>query len=256
MNRYFTLPLAVLAVTALAACQEDGGTATVQTETNFSLAGFHAWPEGQAETADLTSVGRDNLVIVVDRSGSMDGNACQSSNTKSEETIAALKQFIPLIPSDVAVGYVDFGTNVEVTVPLGTNNVPALLAAAEAHRADMDSTDLTEAVRTAHAMLAAQALAQNSTGTYRMVIITDGAADNNSSLRRVLSEVNTTPVEVMTAGFCIGSNHALNQPEDTVYVEANSTEDLVGVLTAAVSGEAQDFTFDFTSAEPATQPVQ
>jgi hypothetical protein len=81
MNRYFTLPLAVLAVTALAACQEDGGTATVQTETNFSLAGFHAWPEGQAETADLESVGRDNLVIVVDRSGSMDGNACQSSTT-------------------------------------------------------------------------------------------------------------------------------------------------------------------------------
>ena len=256
MNRYFTLPLAILAVTALAACQEDGGTAAVQNETNFSLAGFHAWPEGQAETADLESVGRDNLVIVVDRSGSMDGGACQSSNSKSQETIAALKQFIPLIPNDVAVGYVDFGSSVEVTVPLGTNNVPALLAAAEAHRADMGGTDLTDAVRTAHTMLAAQALAQNSTGTYRMVIITDGAADNNSSLRRVLSEVNTTPVEVMTAGFCIGGNHALNQPEDTVYVEANSTEDLVGVLTAAVSGEAQDFTFDFTSAEPAAPAVQ
>lgn len=256
MNRYFNTSIIALALFALAACQENNNAFETQNESNFSLAGFHSWPEGQAQTADLESVGRDNLVIVVDRSGSMDGGACQSANNKSEETISALKQFIPLIPDDVAVGYVDFGSSVEVTVPLGTNNVPALLAAAEAHRADMGGTDLTDAVMTAFHMLSDQALVQNSTGTYRMVIITDGAADDNRTLRNALNLVNTTPVEVMTAGFCIGGNHALNQPEDTVYVEANSTEDLVGVLTAAVQGEAQDFTIDFATAEPEESVVQ
>lgn len=249
MNRYLTASVLVLTTFVLAACHEESAMQP-QHESNFSLAGFHSWPEGQAQNADLDSVGRDNLVIVVDRSGSMGDRSCQSDRNKSEETIAALREFIPLIPNDVAVGYINFGSDVEITVPLDTNNVSQLMAAAISHDPNMGGTNLTDAVMTAFHMLSDQALVQNSTGTYRMAIITDGAANNSRTLRQALDLVNTTPVEVMTAGFCIGGNHVLNQPDDTVYVEANSTEDLVNVLTASVQGEAQDFTIDFATAEP------
>ena len=250
MNRT-RIAFGLLAMIFLAGCYEDDMSVTAQaTEPTLSLAGFYSWPTGQAEGVDLETVGRDNIVIVVDRSGSMADRVCEGDGSLSDNTISALQSFIPNIPESTAVGYVDFGSGVEIRVPLGIDNRRSLMDAAANHSSDMGGTNLTDAVEVAYGMLEQQALIQSSTGTYRMVIVTDGAANSGRTLSAALDRVNTTPVEVMTAGFCIGENHILNQPMDTVYVPASNVTQLVTFLTASLQQESPDFILDFQGSSP------
>jgi len=52
----------------VAAC--DNSAPTTSSET-FDYAKFTAWPSGSATDVDTTAYGRDNIIFVVDRSGSM-----------------------------------------------------------------------------------------------------------------------------------------------------------------------------------------
>lgn len=253
------LILSLAALGVLIACKPDENQNTGATETTsvtqpspatpdgLDLAAFRAWPQGEVTQADPDAIGRNNLIFVVDRSGSMDEGACGADGTKSQVVSQALSDFMPQIPTDVAVGYLDFGSNTAVRVPLGVNNRSALIAAAEAHSPDMGSTYVGHATGVAFDMLAAQALNQGATGTYRIVMIVDGGASDDRDLTRVLTQVNHTPVEIMTAGFCLGPRHELNQPNDMVYVEAANVDQLVSVLQAAVSAEAPAFSADFAA---------
>lgn len=244
MKKYI-IPI-IIALTLIGCKSEENTGASSKAVTGLDLATFFAWPAGEVQTVDAEAYGQNNLVFVVDRSGSMGDNACGSKGSKSDVAIQALSTFIPLIPDDVAVGWIDFGGRHKIVVPIGLNNRANLMGAAQAHKPDMGNTNVGAATRTAFSMLADQALTQGSTGTYRIVLIVDGGASDGSGLRSVLTEINGTPVEVLTAGFCIGSNHILNQPGETVYVEASSVDELVAVLTAAVQAESADFTSGFT----------
>jgi Ca-activated chloride channel family protein len=250
---------ATLSLMFMAGCVPDSATDVVipQSDGPLNLATFYAWPDGNSDAVDLDSVGRNNLVFVVDRSGSMSYDSCSGAThtgggtvSRSDETKVALTSFIPTLPNDLAVGYVEFGTNAQITVPLGTNNRQQLMIAAEDHSGSWGGTNLTDAVKFADNMLSDQALLQNSTGTYRIVIITDGVANDTRALANKIGEINTTPIEVMTAGFCIGARHILNQIGETVYVEANDTVALTALLTAAVEDESTDFVVDFTTINP------
>lgn len=242
MNYIKTTLLAACAL-AMIGCNES--TYDSEDSPVVSLASFYSWPEGESERVDFESMGRNNLVFVVDRSGSMDGTACGADVSKSKVTIQALQEFIPQIPNNMAVGYVDFGTDVQERVSLTVGNRQQLVDAANAHDGDMGGTNLTDAVFHAYDMLTQQALRQGSTGTYRIVIITDGAADDATSLARLLDKIDDTPVSIMTAGFCIRGNHSLNQPGDNVYVETSNAEQLVEVMSQAVRDEAAVFSLDF-----------
>lgn len=244
MKKLLLIP--IVSLVFLTACNPD----EVEENDNphvLDLAEFSAWPQGEVEQADPGSIGQDNLVFIVDRSGSMSDGACDSEGSKSEVVIEALSQFIPQIPTATSVAYLDFGDNTKVVEPLGINNRSELVEAAVNHEPDMGGTDLGEAVRVGYDMLIDQAHVQGSTGTYRLVLIVDGGANDRNRLRRVLKEMSDTPVEVITAGFCIGSNHVLNQPEDNVYLEASNVEDLVNVLQRAVEREAATFVADFSN---------
>lgn len=257
MKKFLLVSTALL---ALAACKTESENNTGTTETSsvvqpnpatpdaLDLSAFRSWPAGEVTQADPDALGQNNLIFVVDRSGSMDEGACGASGTKSEVVAQALASFMPQIPTDVAVGYLDFGSDTAERVPLGLNNRTALIAAAEGHRPDMGSTYVGHATGVAFDMLTEQALNQGATGTYRIVLIVDGGASDDRTLNNVLSRINHTPVEILTAGFCLGSRHELNQPNDMVYVEAANVDQLVAVLEAAVSAEAPAFSADFTTA--------
>jgi uncharacterized protein YegL len=241
----YPLIFSTLAVLSLAACLPETPTATVTKDTTVDLTSFHAWPNRESTTVDVNAIGRDNMVFVIDRSGSMDWDACESNNSKRAETITALTTFIPYIPDGTAVGYIDFGTNYRITVPLETNNTAQLMAAAQNDAGEWGGTNLGAAIQVANEMLETAALEQSSTGTYRLVIITDGVADDSRKLVATVESINQTPVEIITAGFCFDSAHVLNTPEDTVYVQANNTDDLVALLESTVKTEATGFVVDF-----------
>jgi len=248
--------LTSIAIFALAACKtEDTNTGTTETISvtqpspatpdDLDLAAFRSWPQGEVTQADPNAIGQNNLIFVVDRSGSMDEGACGSDGTKSQVVASALASFMPQIPTEVAVGYLDFGNNTAERVALGVNNRPALIDAAKGHSPDMGGTYVGHATEVAFNMLSEQALNQGATGTYRIVLIVDGGASDDRALNNVLSRINHTPVEILTAGFCLGARHELNQPNDMVYVEAANVDQLVSVLQAAVSAEAPAFSADF-----------
>lgn len=257
MKKYLILGAALI---TLVACKPDepntGGsddTTSVQpaptSPDGLDLAAFRSWPQGEVTQADPDAIGQNNLIFVVDRSGSMDEGACGANGTKSQVVASALASFMPQIPTDVAVGYIDFGRSNEVRVPLGVNNRAALIAAAEGHLPDMGDTYVGHATEVAFDILTKQGLNQGATGTYRIVLIVDGGATDDRTLDQVLTQINHTPVEILTAGFCIGAGHELNQPNDMVYVEAANVDQLVAVLQAAVSAEAPAFSADFTQTD-------
>ena len=244
-----------LSALAMSACVPDSNPEDLELPP-INIASFYSWPSGETAEADIEAMGRDNIVFVVDRSGSMSYDACSgatnaagSTKSRSEETRDALGEFIPIIPDDIALGYVEFGSKASITVPLGTGpGVRMQIAqAASQHAGDWGDTNLSDALTLADEMLREQALRQNSTGTYRIVVVTDGRANSNFKLRTTLRIINETPVEVLTAGFCIGEQHALNQPGETVYVNAGNTQDLLTLFTQAVQDESADFAVDFAS---------
>lgn len=241
INKILLLPLALAVAGLLSGCGEDDKVAKAEAAGPLDLATFLAWPVIADHDEVITNpeaYGQDNLVIVVDRSGSMEGICGEAS--KAATTVEVLKSFIPNIPSTVAVGYIEFDRNSRVVVPLELNNQAALLSAVGDYRADGGSTYLGEAIGEAFTVLSDQALTQASTGTYRIVVITDGAASDERALKSILLTTGTTPVEVMTAGFCMG-DHVLNDPGQTIYVEATNADELLALLTDAVSMESLSF---------------
>lgn len=232
------------AILFVAAC--DNSAPTTSSET-FDYAKFTAWPSGAATDVDPNAYGRDNIIFVVDRSGSMSESACGGKGSKSDVIIDAMTTFIPQLPNNVMAGWVDFGNDNVVRVPLGIDNHAALVNAAKSHRPDMGGTYLGAALNTAFDMMSEQALAQAITGTYRIVLIVDGGANDNNALIKVMTKINQTPVEILTAGFCIGQGHTLNQPNDNVYVEASNVDDLIAVMSSAVATESQSFDTSFVT---------
>ena len=252
MKTAIKLFVGAIMLTSLYACNENSDTASndPNNPSGFNLASFASWPTITGD-ADPEQAGQNNLVFVTDRSGSMDDPACGSEAVSKSNVVAkTISGFIPNIPSDVAVGYIDFGNENVVQVPLGKNNRDALTNAASSHRPDMGGTYVGHAIERAYDMLADAAVAQGGVGTFRMVLIVDGGASDLGKLETILGKIENTPIEVLTAGFCIGSGHMLNQPNDMVYVEANDASGLEAVMTAAVKMEAPAVTGDFVGADP------
>ncbi|HBH35880.1 MAG TPA: hypothetical protein DDW45_05765, partial [Gammaproteobacteria bacterium] len=115
------------------------------------------------------------------------------------------------------------------------------------------ATPLRSAIESAYAKMAVQGGRQLGYGEYHLVVITDGLAtegeDPTAAVRRMLSE---SPVNLYTIGFCIGSDHSLNQPGFSTYRAADNLDALKQGLSEVLA-EAPSFTLD-SFQEPVTKP--
>lgn len=177
--------------------------------------------------AAVPDAGRLTVMMVLDDSSSMERDI--------EDAKDALVEAAALLPKSSHLGVTTLNGGVVID-PAPAREVKGTLRAAIAGvRAD-GSTPLGPALQHARALLERQAAGQRSFGTYRIVVATDGAADDAEVLGNVVAALVTeTPIQLSTIGIGVGEGHALNIPGVTDYVGLGGVDGLATALAAAVA---------------------
>jgi len=194
-----------------------------------------------AEPAPAGNMLVRNYYMVLDASGSMGNRACSGDLTKMEAAKNALLTFAQGFPADANLGLVVFDrAGVSEALPIGAGNRDQFGALVKAVRAN-GGTPLKSAIGLAYRGLTGQARTQFGYGEYHLVIVTDGEADSGEDPTAIVNRIlQESPVVVHTIGFCIGTNHSLNQPGRTLYRAADNPEQLRRQLSDVLA-EAQAF---------------
>lgn len=209
---------------------------------------------GQWQDVRLTR----NLYIIFDGSGSMRSSKCSDSQSKIDVAKQAFSLFLTTIPDDMNCGlYVFDSGGMREVEPLQKINRERLLATVNAIEAG-GSTPLTESIEAARKALLAQKERQLGYGEYTMLIITDGEANNVSTLPSEVKPSTDAGIVVQVIGFCLDSSHSLKQLAH-IYREANSPQELQKALTEVLA-EAETFPdpgeFDATLIDQLGSPPQ
>lgn len=192
-----------------------------------------AWPvaaTGGAEdkTAAKGSLFARNYYVVLDASGSMnDASGCSGGQVKLEAARKALAAFADSVPADANLALQVFDrSGIREWLPLATGNRDRFHAALGNVRAS-GGTPLRDAIDLAYRKLAVQGAKQFGYGEYHLVVLTDGEANVGQDPVGVVDEILArSPVVFHTVGFCIGTEHSLNQPGRTLYRAADNAEQL------------------------------
>lgn len=201
------------------------------------------WPplsmsgETKAASLDLNVLRAVNYYVVFDGSGSMMQDKCGGGLPKIDVATDAVRHFFSIVPADANVGLAAFDKrDISERVPLGTNNRDELRAALDRIKPGAD-TPLKSTIKIAYDNLTAQARKQLGYGEYHLIVVTDGKPDPRSEdPTRVVKEILAqSPVVLHTIGFCIDSDHVLNQSEKVFYASATDSDELQKSLQAVLA---------------------
>jgi len=238
------LALALGPAVALLACGDgarpggsSGGELSVEAQREAAWPGV--LPDGAVELEDNPLA--TNYYVILDGSGSMRERDCTQRGTKVEDAKAALAEFVRAMPEDSNVGLFVFDDRgVSERVPLDAGNRAQFIERVNAVSAN-SGTPLKSAIAQGYQALTAQAQAQRGYGEYNLVIVTDGEASPGEDPSEIVEEIlEHSPVVIHTIGFCIGTEHVLNQAGRTIYRAASNSEELRAGL-GAVLAEAPAF---------------
>lgn len=203
------------------------------------------WPPTApaGEKADLAQdLSMRNYYVILDGSGSMADQGCSGSLSKMDAAKEALAKFASVVPAKAQLGLLAFdGRGVSERVPLGLDNRERF--AEEVRKvASGGQTPLKTAISQGVAKLEEAARRQLGYGEYNLVVVTDGeAVPGSEDPTEVVNDVlGRSPVAIHTIGFCIGTNHSLNQPGRTLYKAAQNPEELKSGL-GEVLAESEKF---------------
>ena len=155
-----------------------------------------------------------NFYFIFDGSGSMDsepGGACQgdqSFRSKLDGAQWAVKEFLTKVPEDVNLGlYVFDRDRREEVVPLGSGNREAFLAAVNNIHSG-GGTPLAKGITFGAERLVEQYKRQLGYGDYRLVVVTDGRADQIPDAARYAGHYG---MPIYAIGLCIDEEHPLRR---------------------------------------------
>lgn len=189
---------------------------------------------------DPAAAMRRNYYVVFDASGSMTETRCSAPERKITVAKRALAEFAGKLPQEANFGLSVFdGGGIRELMPLGALDRAAVAARIEPIDAG-GATPLNEAIRRAAAALTEQGRRQFGYGEFHLVVVTDGEASDGSPHAVVESLLVTSPIVLHTIGFCMGTNHSLNQPGKVVYRPADNPQELARGL-ADVLAESPSF---------------
>jgi len=175
-----------------------------------------------------------NFYFIFDGSGSM-ANKVSGGEQQFENKLVgakwAVRQFMTKVPDDVNLGlYVFDGNGRREVVALGSGNRERFLSAVEQIRAG-GGTPLFSAITFGADQLVNQYKQQLGYGEYRLIVVTDGIADNISSAARYTDRFG---IPIYTIGLYIGEDHPLRQFSMS-YRAADNFEDLARALEETVA---------------------
>ena len=183
-----------------------------------------------------------NVVLVFDGSGSMEKVECSGNLTKCEAAKQAVLQWSATLVPEANLGLVTFHADSQgiAAQPLSAGNRDGFIQTVRSI-APGGKTPLTQALKKAFELMERQAQRQLGYGQYTIVVVTDGIANDPESLTRVVNALLAfTPIDMYTIGFCIGTDHSLNQPGRTHYRAADNPDQLREGLREALA-ETQAF---------------
>ncbi|HCC23294.1 TPA: hypothetical protein DF272_03895 [Candidatus Falkowbacteria bacterium] len=204
-----------------------------------------AWPFAPVDNREVSPSElwtTKNYLVILDSSGSMAERGCSSSESKLTVAKRAIEAFSRSVPADANLGFVLFDqrSDPRQLVSLGLNNREKFIVEVNSAR-DGGGTPLTEALHLAYQAINKEAVKQLGYGEYMIVVVTDGIANDEYSLHHLVTQITSeSPVVIYTIGFCIGNRHTLNQPNTTIYKEANSPEELAEALKGVLA-ESEEF---------------
>ncbi|MFH0924180.1 MAG: vWA domain-containing protein [bacterium] len=184
-----------------------------------------------------------NFYFIFDGSGSMDDppdKGCsgdQSFSRKIDGAKWAIQEFIKKVPDDINLGLYIFDSNYvqKEVIPLGNSNRQRFLEVINQVRAG-GQTPLAEAIHFATDQLVKQYKKQLGYGEYRLVVITDGMAENIPEASLYAAQYG---IPIYAIGLCIGQDHPLRQYALS-YRAADNFTDLARGLEETVA-ESQVF---------------
>ncbi len=163
---------------------------------------------GRATAAIPGDVYTDNVVIILDGSGSMGepfGNMEKIAAAKN-----AIRAVLKTVPASTQVGLLVFSDSVRTdwVFPLGPRDDAALLKDLDRVQAE-GSTPLGEYLKKAADHLLAQREKQLGYGTYRLLVVTDGEATDQDVMERNAPEIVARGLGLDVIGVDMRARHTL-----------------------------------------------
>ncbi|MEM6477778.1 MAG: vWA domain-containing protein [Pseudomonadota bacterium] len=246
----FNIGIAVVAVAVFAIINilDQGGGSTSSRDVDRTpvapnWAAIAAWPQIDAPLVEARpDPNRRITAIVLDDSGSMGGDMAAAK----QAVIDALEAMSET--DRVAVVALNHG----LVMPFrAVGDARSVLPGSLSGVVSEGSTPLTGAMQRARALLEDEASQVRGFGTFRMIVTTDGIADDSAALRQAVRDLaGETPIQLTTIGIGIGGSHVLRREDLGSFVDVSNVDALRGALQDAVA-ENTDFTAitDFTTAE-------
>lgn len=181
-----------------------------------------SWPQGETLDQIAPDAERITTVVVLDDSGSMAGDI----NAAKDAVIRSIE----LLPDSARVAVIGLNAGDILEAMPAPDAKSAISVELQPVPAD-GSTPLAEAVIRAFQILETEATRQRGFGTYRVVITTDGEADDNYALQQAVAHVlSKSPIEVTTIGIGMGRDHVLKLAGHTNYIPINNIKQLEAAL--------------------------
>jgi Mg-chelatase subunit ChlD len=153
----------------------------------------------------------DNVVIVLDASGSMAGRLPGSNMDKMTAAKAALKQVLKSVPESTHIGLLVFsarGVETDWIYPLGPRDDARLMQAIDRPQPG-GGTPLGAYLKKGSDRLLQERAKQFGYGTFRLLVVTDGEAGDQELVERYTPEVIARGIKVDVIGVAMNQRHTL-----------------------------------------------
>jgi len=186
----------------------------------------------------------DNVVIVLDCSGSMNERLAGTQTKKMDAAKEALKAVIQKVPQNTRIGLIVFGLasqREDWAYPLGPRDDARLTAAIDALQPS-SGTPLGRYIKKGADRLLEERQKQFGYGTYRLLVVTDGEAQDRDLVDRFTPEVIARGITVDVIGVGMKKDHTLATKVHS-YRRANDPESFqraVSEVFAEIGGTSSD----------------